>query len=1133
MPRIFDNIEQYLADALRTTLSQAEKADFCVGYFNLRGWSKVSDLVAERFSGQGESRVRVLVGMPTMPADEMRAAQSAIRKDDLIDGPTMARLKMKAAQGFKEQIEFGLPTAQAERSLQELAQQLRAEQVKVKLFLRHALHAKLYLVERPDQVTPLIGYLGSSNLTQSGLAGNGELNVDVVEQDAAEKLQKWFNARWGDSAAFDISQELLQLIENSWARETLVPPYLVYLKMIYHLSTDARKGEREFKMPGEFQEVLLDFQSEAVKLAARHLNRRGGVLLGDVVGLGKTMMASAVVKIFEEDQRSRRTLILCPPKLENMWNGYVQRFNLNADVLSTGKVVNGLDELRGRYKLVVIDESHNLRNREGKRYQAIRDFIEEQEAYCLLLTATPYNKQYADISNQLRLFWDEHRELGLRPENFFRDWAAMGRTEADFRATYQTSSRSLRAFEESQHTDDWRNLLRLFMVRRTRSFIIHNYAKLDEGNGRYYVTINGEPRYFPLRTPKRMGFALDEDNPTDQYARLYREDVVRVIENLHLPRYGLGNYLLGPLFSRTAPDEKERTIMENLNRAGKRLVGFSRTNLFKRLESSGFSFILSLQRHILRNLVTLYAIENDLPIPIGTQDVAALDQAMRDSEAEWEPDDDPATEEVDSENDLLPEISDTLETYRRRAETVYKSYRSEYRDRFKWLSPRYFEQGLGRDLLRDAEALVDVVKRAGRWDPALDAKLEALFGLLTRVHPAEKVLVFTQFADTAQYLTEQLRARGVTDMECALASSADPVNLANRFSPRSNEYKLRPGERALRVLVATDVLAEGQNLQDAAIVVNFDLPWAIVRLIQRAGRVDRIGQDNENVLVYSFMPADGVEQVIRLRARLMRRLEQNQEVVGTDETFFGEESAEKLRDLYTEKRGSLDEDNDDEVDLASAAYGIWNSAPEQARKAVEKLPPVIYATRAHESAEENPDGVLVYLQFPGGEDGLVRVDGEGKVISQSMTAILNAAACPPETPAQPRREDHFELVEKGVRQTIAELNEMGGQLGSLRSTSRKVYERMRLHRARLVEAGEATLALDRAMDALFRFPLTERAREALGRELRLGIKDDALAQMLLDWYEDERLVRITEEQAVREPVILCSLGLKRDVPLLE
>jgi len=1120
MPTIYDNIEQHLLDALRVTLQDAQSAGCCVGYFNLRGWGRLTDIVAAHFDGSDEHCVRVLIGMHRAPEEEMRLAQRAVRQDVLLDGPTAARLRRQAAESFKEQLEFGVPTAEAERALQHLARQLRARQVRVKLFLHYPLHAKLYLARRADPIAPLVAYLGSSNLTQAGLSGQGELNVDVLDQDAARKLQHWFDDRWNDSLAFDISDELATLIETSWAREELIAPYLVYLKMIYHLSEEAREGEREFRLPKEFQGTILDFQAAAVSLAAHHLHRRGGVLLGDVVGLGKTLMATAVAKIFQEDEGSN-TLILCPPGLVSMWQQYIEQYGLIARVLSIGKVLDELPNLR-RYRLVIIDESHNLRNREGKRYQAIHEYIEANDARCLLVTATPYNKQFSDIGNQLRLFLDENRGLGLRPEKFFQAWKALGYNEADFRARYQASPRSLRAFEQSDFPDDWRDLMRLFMVRRTRRFIMDNYAQRDVEKQRYYVLLNGQPFYFPLRQPRTLPFDLDDTDPNDQYARLYRDSVVDVIQNLSLPRYGLANYLHPRAEKGASPEEKR--ILDNLNRAGRRLIGFSRTNLFKRLESSGSSFLLSLRRHVLRNLVTLHALENELPIPIGTQDAAVLDTAISDTETEWVGEDGLVDGATVGE-DATSVAGDSLDAYRARAAQVYEAYRTQYHTRFQWLSPRFFGDGLRKHLLADAKALLGLVVTAGLWDPQRDAKLDALYRMLIEKYPHEKVLVFTQFADTARYLAEQLQQRGVAELSAVTSQATNPTALARRFSPHSNNYTLRCGETELRVLIATDVLAEGQNLQDCAIVVNYDLPWAIIRLIQRAGRVDRIGQQRDMILVYLFEPAEGVEHIIRLRARLSQRLQANQEVIGTDESFFGEEAAEKLRDLYTEKASVLDEDEDEDVDLASMALQVWNSAPDEARRQAERLPPVVYATRPHTSAPDDPPGVLVYLRFPDGADALVRVNEAGNVVSQSMTAILRAAACAPETPALPRRPDHHDLTAQAVEQAVGELSNLGGQLGSLRSTRRKVYERLKVYRDTLRQTGRDTSDLDRAFDALFRFPLTERARKALGRQLRLGITDPGLAEMVVNLYADERLVRVTEEQQAPEPIIVCSMGL--------
>ena len=1135
VPTIFDNIERKLLDALRETLRHAYAADFCVGYLNLRGWGRLADAI-DHFDGTEDRCCRVLIGMHRPPEEEMREAQRAIRRSLTLDGPTVARLKRKATESFKEQLTFGVPTNEAEIALRHLARQLRSGKVRVKLFLRYPLHAKLYLVRRADPITPLIGYLGSSNLTLSGLSEQGELNVDVVDQDAAQKLLRWFNDRWNDKFALDISDELAHLIETSWAREDLVLPYHVYLKMAYHLCEEARKGEREFKLPKVFQGVLLDFQTAAVSLAAYYLHRRGGVLLGDVVGLGKTLMATAIAKIFQEDDGSN-TLIICPPKLQEMWQQHVERYQLTARVLSLGRVIGELPNLP-RYRLVIVDESHNLRNREGKRYRAIRDYIEQNEPRVLLITATPYNKHLTDLSNQLRLFVDEDADLHIRPERFFQAWSQQGYTEADFIARFQCSPRSLRAFEQSPFPEDWRDLMRLFLVRRTRQFIMRHYAQFDEERQRYFVTINGERSYFPIRQPRTIKFALDENDPEDQYARLYRDEVVAVIETLALPRYGLANYLVKD--AERLANEREKKIINNLNRAGRRLIGFCRTNLFKRLESSGFSFLLSVERHILRNMVTLYALENGLPIPIGTQEAAMLDTAISDTEVEFLEED---GEEEEEAMEQLPEdewaytFTDNLDAYRARAKQVYDIYRTEFSRRFAWLDPKFFSPHLKKDLLADAEALLTILRRAEcRWQPDRDAKLDALHRLLNETHPNDKVLVFTQFADTANYLGEQLQRRGLDNLAVVTSQTHDPVAFARRFSPESNGG-LKKDEKELRILIATDVLAEGQNLQDAFIVVNYDLPWAIIRLIQRAGRVDRIGQKHDTILVYSFLPAEGVERIIRLRQRLLHRLQQNQEVIGTDESFFGEEVANKLRDLYTEKAGVLDEDEDEDVDLASIALQVWNSASANDQKAALSLPPIVSATRPLPKKEgeaplSDPPGVIAYLRFPDGTDALVRVDEKGNLISQSLVTVFRAAACSPDTPALPRAENHHELVARAVQLAVQEQIQLGGQLGSLRSIRRKVYERLKRYRDHLRQnptlfSNDLLQRLETVIDAIFRFPLKESARDALGRQLRLGITDANLAELVIRLYQEDRLCQPTEETEPSEPQIICSLGLRR------
>ncbi len=344
MPRIFDNIDRSLLPALRETLALTERADYCVGYFNLRGWRQI-DCLVERWPGGEGHCCRLLVGMQKTPQDQLRAALSLLPGEDEIDQATAIVLKRKLAQDFRDQLTFGIPTNEDEAGLRRLAAQITSGKLVVKCYLRHNLHAKLYLHFRPDPLNPTIGYLGSSNLTFAGLSKQGELNIDVLDHDACDKLAQWFEDRWKDRFCLDISQELVEIINTSWARPEPIPPYHIYVKMAYHLAQEARAGLSEFRIPSDFGDTLFEFQKKAVQIAAHHLNKRGGVVIGDVVGLGKTLMATALARIFEDDH-GLETLIICPKNLEPMWHDYRVRYRLRATVVPISRAVREL--ARGR-----------------------------------------------------------------------------------------------------------------------------------------------------------------------------------------------------------------------------------------------------------------------------------------------------------------------------------------------------------------------------------------------------------------------------------------------------------------------------------------------------------------------------------------------------------------------------------------------------------------------------------------------------------------------------------------------------------------------------------------------------------------------------------------------------------------
>jgi hypothetical protein len=676
------------------------------------------------------------------------------------------------------------------------------------------------------------------------------------------------------------------------------------------------------------------------------------------------------------------------------------------------------------------------------------------------------------------------------------------------------------------------------MVRRTRGFIKDNYALEDEVTGRRYLEYqDGSRSYFPLRLPRSVRFELDSGDAQDQYARLYDEPTVELISSLRLPRYGLGKYTSRRAEKAATPAEKK--LLEGLGRAGQRLIGFSRTNLFKRLESSGDAFMLSLHRHLLRNYVFLYALENNLDLPIGTQDAEMLNTTIEDEDT-----DSLATslllEEVDEEDDAVDEATaqpphrHSVDFYQHQAAAIYDMYRKRYPRRFRWVPARLLERKrLQGALAQDSTALLSIVRQQGEWNANQDRKLQALYRLLTEVHPSEKVLVFSQFADTVRYLDKELSARGIQRLEGATGQTSDPTEMARRFSPRSNEARIAP-EDELRVLISTDVLSEGQNLQDCAIVVNYDLPWAIIRLIQRAGRVDRIGQLSDTILVYSFLPAEGIERIIRLRARVQQRLTESGEVLGTDESFFEDSMpAQALYDLYTENARVLEEEEESEVDLASYAYQVWKNAIEaepSLERRIEGLSNVVFATRDVEPMPGFPEGVLVYMKSSSGVDSLAWMDKRGQPFSQSQFAILRAAACAPNTPAQPRHPKHHDLVGQGVRYLLEEEDKpMGGQLGRPTSARARTYNRLQNYlddlRGTLFSIQEEYQQLEKAVDELFRYPLQQTATDTLNRQLRSGISDEMLADLVRTLRNENRLCLIPEEGSRREAQIICSMGL--------
>lgn len=1067
MTRIFDNIELRLGEHLQATLKDFNRMDVAVGYFNLRGWSEFDDIVAAKEASDSPV-ARVLIGMvfagpEEETLDQLQATVDGQPRPDA-DAQISKERKSKLLEHLRVQLMRGVPTTADRKVLGSLRGHLESGKVEVKVFTRRPLHGKTFIFHRQDLNSPIMGFVGSSNLTAPGLNSNLELNVDVPDSSGGGKdLAAWFEARWNDPHSRVVTADLLALLDESWVNPK--PPYEVFLKLCYDLSRDVREGQDEYSVPLEVQSELLDYQATAVRTLARRIVTRGGTMLGDVVGLGKTITAVAVALMLREEH-GYLPLVVCPKNLKQMWEDYFDAYEVPGRVVSYTEAHNVLPTI-SRYRFVIVDESHTLRNDKRRDYQAVLEYLDRVGAKALLLTATPYNRRFEDVANQLGLFIQPDEDLGISPVNALA---------ADPRLADRVDGKvtTLQAFKRSEDPDDWKRLMSEHLVRRTRTFIKNNYSETDDDGSKYLRFADGTKFRFPDREARPIDHPFQGDDPA---ALMVSDDTLNTLQNLVLPRYSLIAYVDEKRKSEWSEDDKQ--LVENLRRARGQVAGFVRTTLYKRLSSGGYAFTLSLRRHVARNELFLYAIDNGLPLPTGTIQEADL---------------------LDDDDVIEHEVDDT-ERLGDAAAQRYQALIDTNPGYITWVRPELFTPALRDALAADTQALTALLDAYGPWEIGRDSKLEALAKLITEDHPDDKVLVFTEYKDTANYVASALRSLGIEAVDAATGDDEDPTQLARRFSPRSNMLRGKgDGERGgdeLRVLISTDVLSEGQNLQDAHIVVNYDLPWAIVRLIQRAGRVDRVGQESSEVLLYSIFHGS-LNNVLSLRQRIADRLQQNAQAFGSDEQFFGsEDEVRTINDLYD---GTLDEGEDvEDIDAASLAFQYWSNALQQTPEAAERarrLPDLVDATRTRRVTDQE-NGVACYVRTEAGIDGFgwTTPDGETRLLTGFETLRVFESA--PDEPSAERIANQDQLVGALVRGPLANPAVAAGRLRGVR---RQIWKRLG---ESLFDFGPEAAA---ALDLLYQHPLTNEADRRLRNAVRNAASDDELASRLAALAREDKLV---------------------------
>jgi len=1061
--------------------------DIAVGYFNLRGWEVFNDQVNTLAKGDEKPVARVLIGMLMGTAqvqtlhELQRELDGTDQVPDLTDNREALQRRDELLADFRLQLSRGIPNEKTRQILSSLRDQVASGAVEVKVFTRRPLHGKAYIFHRHTNNVPIVGFVGSSNLTSAGLQSNLELNVDVVDSAASKDLSEWFEDKWNDNFAINISAELLDLISESWVEPA--KPFDVYMRLCYELARDIREGRDEYSISGPINDKLLDYQKQAVRTLAKRIINRGGTMLGDVVGLGKTLTAVAVALVMREEY-SYSTLVVCPKNLKSMWEEHLHLYQVHGRVISYSMAAKELPNAE-KYRFVIVDESHTMRNDDRKDYQALRNYVREYDSKLLLLTATPYNVGFSDVANQLKLWIDPDTDLGLQPV------VAMAKDPTLIDKVDGKAS-TIAAFLRSEEPEDWQRLMSEHMVRRTRSFVKNAAVVAGDVDevGPYLTFSDGSRFHFPKRKPMPITHTFGENDPA---TKMVSDKTLDVINELKLPRYDLSYYLDKGV--ELTPEEI--LMVSDWRRSRGQVKGFVRTNFFKRLSSCGHSYTVSLERHIARNNIFLYALNAGLDVPTGT----IVDNMFA-----------PLDDDGDYDEEVTIELTDS---------SRYDSLRAGANDNVVWVRPALFNSEFKKRLAEDTDALQGLLDSYGEWSVAVDSKAKALQSLLTGKHKDDKVLIFTEYKDTADYLGLALKSLGIKDVEVATGDSENPTALAHRFSPDSNKLSedgvTAPGGQPIRVLVATDVLSEGQNLQDSHVVINYDLPWAIIKLIQRAGRIDRIGQQSHIVYVYSMFHGD-MDRVLDLRRRIKRRLADNAKVFGSDEQFFG--SAEEISVIENAFRGEelLEEEDRIGVDAASLAYEAWTEAV-RANPSLETripaLPDLLHSTKPQPTPAGFQPGIATFVRTERGHTAFGYASPGGDSRLMTGQEALKFFVCNPETPALPDRSDADDLMGALVRGQAAPLSIASVTHSALKGVRKQVW-------TALTQTLHATQEVNEALELLTQHPLTDEAERSLRRALRSKNLDE-LAAVLTRLSADDRLVVISDNDDVLR--IVCTMGI--------
>lgn len=849
---VIDNKEIILKDELLKILPKTEKASIAVGYLFISGLSVIIQSLKE------VDKIRLLISNTTDKTTaealiegfhSIREIRSKIDESNFVNSDRKKAVLSDSKDNIKKSLEHMSQTIDEKTVVELLIEMMKTKQLEVRVYPKEKLHAKAYIFEpKETDLIQGLGIVGSSNLSIAGIYHNSELNLKTSNSPDVNQLLRWFDELWQDGLEF--TEDFNLILTNSWAGKTYSPRDL-FLKAAYLEYKEKLEETHELDpIWATTFPKLFPFQKNAVDQGLTLFELYGGVIIGDVVGLGKTYVGTALLKYLQLQEY--RPLIICPPSLIPMWEKFCEDYEVDAKILSRGQLSKQNFELYQDYRyksrdLVLIDESHHFRNSDSRQYENLYQFMQAQDAKAILLTATPYSNREQDIKNQIMLFHQTHK-TSIPPAN-----------ETDLARYFNQVKNG-----EASLVD----LLRNIMIRRTRRYVLNQWGKEDD-DGRRYLKVGDENKYFPSRIMKTVSYDINK-----VYQRKYQTIVSYLAtpksnkssRHLTLARYSLGLYV--------KEEYQGNMLYKELSIAGTKLIGLIRILLLKRMESSLEAFKQSIKHYIDSHKIFLKLLDEGI-VPIGDVSYKEMYEI--------------AKTDPDSIND--PE---TIDEFREKIKQA---------DETKYKFEAFDIEKLKADIQNDIEIFETIDGLIHRLTWKTDDKLQTLQKLLDTEYAEKKVLIFSEFATTAQYLNGYLKWNGVKEQTDS--TTGNSIECARRFDPDNNPSNEPRPEKSeeISLLISTDVLSEGVNLQTGQVIINYDFHWNPTRLIQRAGRVDRIGSKNEYVTVHNFLLAEEMKSDFRLEDHVDAKIDNIQKIIGEDYKILKEDEQINKDDIYAIYKG--------------------------------------------------------------------------------------------------------------------------------------------------------------------------------------------------------------------------------------